>query len=49
MGVPNKGGVTCFDNVTSDVLFQRYVSITKLDRVVLKSGVRYKNSVNAKD
>lgn len=49
LGVSNEGDVTYFENVTSNVLFQRYIPTTKLSGSVLKSRVRYKNRVNAKD
>lgn len=47
--VLNEGDVMHFENVTLDVLFWRNISNTKLSGSVLKSRVRYKNSVNTKD
>lgn len=49
LGVPKEGDVTYFENVTSDVLFQRYIPVAELNGSMLKSGVRYKNPVNSRD
>lgn len=48
-GILNEGLVTYFGNVTSEMLFQKYILAAEFDGKVLKSRLRYKNSVNTKD
>lgn len=45
--VSNRGDATYFENLTLDVLFQKYILEAKLSESVLESKVRYKNPVNA--
>lgn len=47
--VLNEGDVTYFENVTSNILFQKYIPAAKLHDKLLKPWVRYKNVVSAKD
>lgn len=49
LGILNEGHVTYFENMTSDVLFQIYIPIAKLNESVLKFRVRYKNPMNVRD
>lgn len=49
LGMPNEGYATYLENVTSNLLFWKFIPMSELDGHVLKMRLKCKNRVNAYD